>query len=58
MVRVYRFRVKDPESDEWIVQLSKATQRRIAQIDGRIIEGSGEDVPDSSVDQEGYYRFN
>ena len=56
MVMVYRFRVLDPETGEWVVQLAKATEQRIAQVEGRIIEGSAEDVPNASVDQRGYYQ--
>ena len=54
MVTVYRFRVKDLGTDEWVVQISKATAQRIAQIGGRIIDGTSEEVSSSTVDEDGY----
>ena len=56
MVTVYRFKVRDQSADEWVVQLSKATEARIRLIGGRIIEGSAEEVPASAIDEDGYYR--
>ena len=53
MVKVYRFRVQDAHSGDWIVQLSKATEHRIVQIGGRIIEGTAEDVPEAAIDEDG-----
>ena len=54
MVMVYQFRTFDINTGDMVRQPVKSTADRIATIPhAQIIEGTGEDVPDSAVDDEG-----
>jgi hypothetical protein len=53
MVTVYRFRAFDPDTNEWVVQLSKATKDYIEMIGGRIIDGTAENVDPATLDPVG-----
>jgi hypothetical protein len=55
MVTVYRFRIFDPNTGDWVVQLSKGTEERIIALEGSIIEGTAEEVAPSLIDSDGRY---
>jgi hypothetical protein len=51
---VYRFRTFDINTGDMVTQPIKSTAARIATIpNAQIIEGTGEEVPDEAVDDEG-----
>jgi hypothetical protein len=56
MVKVFHFRVYNAATDEVLIPPRKSTVERIKQIGGEIIEATGEDVPESSLDD--YGRFD
>ena len=56
MVTVYRFKLEDPQTGDWVVKLSKATEWRIGQLGGQVIASSAEEVPDFDVNQDGYHQ--
>jgi hypothetical protein len=55
MVTVHRFKLADPTTGGWSVQLIKCTEQRIAQMGGRIIAHTAEQVDPSLIDSEGRY---
>lgn len=56
MVTVHYFRTWNAVQDGWIEQPLKSPADRINKIGGQIIEGTGEDVPESALDSEGRYN--
>jgi hypothetical protein len=58
MVMVYRFRAVDPDTNEWVVQLSKAIKNYIEMISGRIIDSTAEDVDPATLDALGQHLPN
>ena len=55
MITVYRFRIFDPSTSDWVVQLSKSPEDRIVALGGSIIEGTAELVEPSMIGGEGRY---
>jgi len=57
MAIVYGFRTLDTTTGEMVPQPVKSTAERIAGIpDAQIIDGTREDVPDTSVDAAGRFK--
>lgn len=54
-VLVYHFRVYDGINDKIIVPVRKSTAPRIAKIRGEIIQGTGEVVDVTALDEDGRY---
>ena len=52
-ITVYSFEIFDEESKSWIRARTKATRRAIGAAQGRLIEGSAEDVDIESVNEDG-----
>ena len=55
MVMVYHFKVYDGTNDKFLVPPRKSTAERIGRVGGQLIEETGEDVPDSALDDDGRY---
>lgn len=55
MVTVYHFKVWDQMAGAFIVPRRKSPAERIAAIGGVIIDGTAEDVPETSLDRERRY---
>ena len=56
-VTVYNFSQFDVGSDAPVVSGFKAQRQAIAKIfKGRVLEGTGEEVPESELDQDGRFR--
>jgi hypothetical protein len=55
MVTVYRYRVYDPVTGEWVVELSKATADHIKAVQGQFIEATAEQVDEAAIDAKGRY---
>ena len=53
MVKVHHFKVWDINTGDWRIPPLKSTAARIAKVRGKIIPGSMENVPASSLDREG-----
>jgi hypothetical protein len=53
LVVVHRYRSFDPQTGDWFVQLSKATEDYIRQIGGRIIQDTAEQLLPCQVDAQG-----
>jgi hypothetical protein len=54
-VTVHRYRITDPSTGEWVVQLSKASESHISEVGGQIIAHTAEDVPVSALDRRGHF---
>jgi hypothetical protein len=50
---VHRYRALDPETGDWVVQLSRASEDYIRQSGGRIIENTAEQLHFSKLDSQG-----
>jgi len=48
-VTLHRYRILDPETGDWVVQLNRGTEYHIKQVGGRIIEGTAEQVSLSTL---------
>ena len=55
MKQVHQFKVWNIYKDEWVVQPSKRTAERIAEIGGIIVPGTVEMVSETLLDAEGSY---
>jgi hypothetical protein len=55
MVTVHRFKLLDPATGDWVVQLAKSTEDHIAALGGSIIEFTTEAVDQSMIDADGRY---
>lgn len=57
IVRVYAFRAYDAEAAEFRVVPFKAPRELIhSRYRGEVLEGTGEDLPESELDDRGCYR--
>jgi hypothetical protein len=57
-VTVYRFKLRNPQSEEFIVSLRMATRAAIETMRGEIIDGSAMEVPITEIDAQGFTRRN
>jgi hypothetical protein len=55
MKEVHHYKVLDPATGEWIIPPLKCTAERIAQMNGKIINGTMNVVSRSSLDNNGCY---
>ena len=58
MVVVHRFKLLEPATGDWIVQIPKSTQARIEALGGLIIAGTAEEVDVAKIDDDGRYISN
>ena len=58
IVTVHRFKLFDPSTGDWVVQLSKSPENRIVALGGRIVDGTAEQVDPSMIDSDGRYVPN
>jgi hypothetical protein len=54
-ITVHRYRIADPATGEWFVQLSKASEARICEVGGQIIANTAERVSVSALDPRGQF---
>ena len=52
---VHHYKVLDPAKSEWVIPPLKCTAERIAQVNGKIINGTMSVVARSSLDKDGCY---
>ena len=55
MKEVHHYKVLDPATGEWIIPPLKCTVEHIAQLNGKIINGTMNVVSRSSLDKDGCY---
>ena len=55
MREVHHYQVLDPATGEWVVPPLKCTAERIAQLNGKIINGTMNQVAAASLDSNGCY---
>ena len=55
MKEVHHYRVLDPATGEWFIPPVKCTAERIAQLNGKNISGTMNQLAQSSLDEDGRY---
>jgi hypothetical protein len=53
MIEIHHYKVLDPMTGGWIIPPLKCTVERIAQVNGKIVEGTMNVVARASLDQDG-----
>jgi hypothetical protein len=54
-ITVHRYRIADPATGEWVVQLSKASEAHISEVGGQIIANTAEQVATSALNPQGQF---
>jgi len=55
MKEVHHYQVLDPATGEWVIPPLKCTAERVAQLNGKIINGTMNQVAQASLDNDGCY---